>query len=346
MRRASPMSPAMPSASCPRTMPIWRRRWPASVGLGGDADVIAKLSQEPRHHDADASRGGGLLPSSPAAAMWRRWPTPRLPSASPPTGSSSTCSAELPETLTAGAAARAAAPPAAAPLLGGVERQGACRARRICSSSAVRWQSHGRERKGVTSTWLADRRKVGDRVGVYVKRNRHFRLPKDPATPDHHDRRGHGRGALSRASSRSAPRPASRRRAGCSSARATTPTTSCTSSNGRSTCRAARSGASTWRSRATSPRRSTCRIGCGSSATRSAAGSRTARISTCAATRRAWAATWMPRSRASWRSPRTEPIEAGKAQLGRAAARRPLPARRVLMPVRLLPLPAAGRGSG
>src|SRR5688572_21805015 len=49
--------------------------------------------------------------------------------------------------------------------------------------SAVRWQSHERQRKGVTSTWLADRRKVGDRVGVYVKRNRHFRLPKDAARP-------------------------------------------------------------------------------------------------------------------------------------------------------------------
>jgi sulfite reductase (NADPH) flavoprotein alpha-component len=49
--------------------------------------------------------------------------------------------------------------------------------------SAVRWQSHERQRKGVTSTWLADRRKVGDRVGVYVKRNRHFRLPKDTTRP-------------------------------------------------------------------------------------------------------------------------------------------------------------------
>jgi sulfite reductase (NADPH) flavoprotein alpha-component len=48
---------------------------------------------------------------------------------------------------------------------------------------AVRWHSHGRQRKGVTSTWLADRRKVGDRVSVYVKRNRHFRLPRDSARP-------------------------------------------------------------------------------------------------------------------------------------------------------------------
>jgi sulfite reductase (NADPH) flavoprotein alpha-component len=49
--------------------------------------------------------------------------------------------------------------------------------------SAVRWQSHERTRKGVASTWLADRRKSGDEVKLYVKRNRHFKLPKDPARP-------------------------------------------------------------------------------------------------------------------------------------------------------------------
>jgi sulfite reductase (NADPH) flavoprotein alpha-component len=49
--------------------------------------------------------------------------------------------------------------------------------------SAVRWRSHGRDRRGVTSTWLADRRKAGDPVRLYVKPNRHFRLPKDPARP-------------------------------------------------------------------------------------------------------------------------------------------------------------------
>jgi sulfite reductase (NADPH) flavoprotein alpha-component len=48
---------------------------------------------------------------------------------------------------------------------------------------AVRWRSHGRGRNGVTSTWLADRRKAGDAVKVYLKPNRHFRLPKDPNRP-------------------------------------------------------------------------------------------------------------------------------------------------------------------
>lgn len=48
--------------------------------------------------------------------------------------------------------------------------------------SAVRWQSHGRERKGVASTWLAGK-KSGDTVKLYVKPNRHFHLPTDSARP-------------------------------------------------------------------------------------------------------------------------------------------------------------------
>jgi sulfite reductase (NADPH) flavoprotein alpha-component len=48
---------------------------------------------------------------------------------------------------------------------------------------AVRWASHGHERKGVTSTFFADRRQVGDTARIYVKPNRHFRLPTDGAKP-------------------------------------------------------------------------------------------------------------------------------------------------------------------
>jgi sulfite reductase (NADPH) flavoprotein alpha-component len=48
---------------------------------------------------------------------------------------------------------------------------------------AVRWNSHGKKRRGVASTYLADRRKVGDTVRAYVKPNRHFRLPEDAARP-------------------------------------------------------------------------------------------------------------------------------------------------------------------
>ncbi len=48
---------------------------------------------------------------------------------------------------------------------------------------AVRWVSHGKSRKGVTSTFLADRRKQGDRVKIYVRANRHFRLPGEGGRP-------------------------------------------------------------------------------------------------------------------------------------------------------------------
>lgn len=47
----------------------------------------------------------------------------------------------------------------------------------------VRWESHGRKRGGVASTYFADRRRVGDPVRVYVKPNRHFRLPEDGNRP-------------------------------------------------------------------------------------------------------------------------------------------------------------------
>jgi sulfite reductase (NADPH) flavoprotein alpha-component len=47
----------------------------------------------------------------------------------------------------------------------------------------VRWNSHGKDRKGVASTYLADRSRIGDKVRIYVKPNRHFRLPEDTARP-------------------------------------------------------------------------------------------------------------------------------------------------------------------
>ncbi|MBS0252020.1 MAG: flavodoxin domain-containing protein [Proteobacteria bacterium] len=48
---------------------------------------------------------------------------------------------------------------------------------------AVRWESHGRVRKGVSSTFLGERRKVGQTARLYVKPNRHYRLPPDGHTP-------------------------------------------------------------------------------------------------------------------------------------------------------------------
>ena len=45
----------------------------------------------------------------------------------------------------------------------------------------MRYQSHGRARSGVASTFVADRLKAGASVKVGLKPNKHFRLP-DPST--------------------------------------------------------------------------------------------------------------------------------------------------------------------
>jgi len=45
--------------------------------------------------------------------------------------------------------------------------------------SAVRYETHGRAREGVASTYMADRLKKGARVRVKVKPNKHFALPAD-----------------------------------------------------------------------------------------------------------------------------------------------------------------------
>ncbi len=47
----------------------------------------------------------------------------------------------------------------------------------------MRYASHGRERLGVASGWLAERVAEDGTVPVYVQANPHFRLPKDPGTP-------------------------------------------------------------------------------------------------------------------------------------------------------------------
>ncbi len=48
---------------------------------------------------------------------------------------------------------------------------------------AVRWASHGKQRKGVATSYFADRRKVGQTARLYVKPNRHFALPTDGGKP-------------------------------------------------------------------------------------------------------------------------------------------------------------------
>ncbi len=49
--------------------------------------------------------------------------------------------------------------------------------------SAVRYESHGRKRNGVCSTYLADLVKTGDSVQIFVQPNKNFRLPADASIP-------------------------------------------------------------------------------------------------------------------------------------------------------------------
>jgi sulfite reductase (NADPH) flavoprotein alpha-component len=49
--------------------------------------------------------------------------------------------------------------------------------------AAVRYESHGRARKGVASTCLADMVGAGDAVPVFVTPNKRFRLPEDDSIP-------------------------------------------------------------------------------------------------------------------------------------------------------------------
>lgn len=48
---------------------------------------------------------------------------------------------------------------------------------------AVRFEAHERERKGVCSTYCAERIKPGDSIAVYIQQNDNFRLPENLATP-------------------------------------------------------------------------------------------------------------------------------------------------------------------
>ena len=49
--------------------------------------------------------------------------------------------------------------------------------------AAVRYEAHGRARKGVASADVVERRKTSDRLRVFLKPNAHFRLPADPDRP-------------------------------------------------------------------------------------------------------------------------------------------------------------------
>lgn len=49
--------------------------------------------------------------------------------------------------------------------------------------STVRFQAHGRNRKGVCSSQIAERIQPGDMLSVYVDQNPNFKLPSNPDTP-------------------------------------------------------------------------------------------------------------------------------------------------------------------
>lgn len=48
---------------------------------------------------------------------------------------------------------------------------------------AVRYNAHGRDRKGVCSIFTAERLQPGDTVPVYIQHNENFKLPANPVTP-------------------------------------------------------------------------------------------------------------------------------------------------------------------
>jgi sulfite reductase (NADPH) flavoprotein alpha-component len=49
--------------------------------------------------------------------------------------------------------------------------------------AVVRYDAHDRERKGVCSTYLAERIEEGGKAEVFVTKNKHFKIPASPETP-------------------------------------------------------------------------------------------------------------------------------------------------------------------
>ncbi len=48
---------------------------------------------------------------------------------------------------------------------------------------AVRYEAHGRKRNGVCSILTAERVQPGDKLPIYIQKNKNFRLPENPETP-------------------------------------------------------------------------------------------------------------------------------------------------------------------
>ena len=64
--------------------------------------------------------------------------------------------------------------------------------------ATVRYESHGRQRKGVASTFLAERAAQPVPVPLFFHSAKHFRLPEDRVAAGHHGRAGHGHRAVPR----------------------------------------------------------------------------------------------------------------------------------------------------
>ena len=155
---------------------------------------------------------------------------------------------------------------------------------------AVRWESYGKKRGGVASTYFADRRRVGDAVRVYVKPNRHFRLPEDGNRPIIMIGAGTGV-APYRAFIEDRAEDGATGKSWLFFGERNFTNDFLYQLEWQERWSPARCRASTSPSRATSRRRSTCSSGCGKRAPTCSSGSMTARTSTCAATRRAWRTT-------------------------------------------------------
>ena len=167
-----------------------------AAGLGATRARRAG-SARARHHRAVAPGDGGLRQGQPGRRRCASCSPATAGAAGSRAARSSICSRRsLP--ARARAARRPVAQAAAPALLGRLVARRRTPDEAHLLLGVVRYGSHGRARKGVASTFVAERLRAGDRLKVYVKPNKNFRLPEDPGPADHHDRAGHRRRAVSR----------------------------------------------------------------------------------------------------------------------------------------------------
>jgi sulfite reductase (NADPH) flavoprotein alpha-component len=154
--------------------------------------------------------------------------------------------------------------------------------------SIVRYESLGRPRKGICSSFLADRACSSTPVPVFVHSTKNFRLPQDPARPM--IMVGH-----SARFCKTAVRRAQKGRRGYFSAISTRPVTSSTATSFTIFSRTARSLVSQPHSHAIRPRKFTSNIACSNTPPNYSAGCKTALTSMFVATPPEWRKMSMPR---------------------------------------------------